>query len=318
MRTCIVAERLTLWLLLLGSGSSGSIQGQAQQQTSEKQQSAPQIEAVNVLFRYSSDLAILIVRLRGTLIPTEGHSVTTFNDPTSFDIGIEAAEIRVTARQLTALMNGRVTSSPKAQVKNLIISVSGNQLLIDGTMKKGLHVPFHAAADVGLTGDNRIRIHVRQVKMVRVPVKGMLDALGLSMEDLISQKGLKGMSVDGDSFLIDPQTALPPPRIQGRITGVQIVGDGILLKFGESTPRLTTGERGNYIAVRGGAIEYGRDEMFDSDLTMTDSTPSDPFEFYLGQYWRQMVAGSIKVTPTKALRIRVPDYSKIENTAETH
>jgi hypothetical protein len=315
---CIVAERLTLWLLLLGSGSSGSIQGQAQQQTSEKQQSAPQIEAVNVLFRYSSDLAILIVRLRGTLIPTEGHSVTTFNDPTSFDIGIEAAEIRVTARQLTALMNGRVTSSPKAQVKNLIISVSGDQLLIDGTMKKGLHVPFHAAADVGLTGDNRIRIHVRQVKMVRVPVKGMLDALGLSMEDLISQKGLKGMSVDGDSFLIDPQTALPPPRIQGRITGVQIVGDGILLKFGESTPRLTTGERGNYIAVRGGTIEYGRDEMFDSDLTMTDSTPSDPFEFYLGQYWRQMVAGSIKVTPTKALRIRVPDYSKIENTAETH
>jgi hypothetical protein len=60
---------------------------------------------------------------------------------------------------------------------------------------------------------------------------------------------------------------------------------------------------------------YGREEMFDSDLTMTDSTPSDPFEFYLGQYWRQMVAGSIRVTPAKALRIRVPDYSKIKNGA---
>lgn len=174
-------------------------------------------------------------------------------------------------------------------------------------------MPFHAVAAVSLTGDNRVRIDIHQVKVAKVPVKGMLDALGLSMEDLISQKGLTGMSVDGDAFLIDPQKAFPPPRIQGRISAVRVTGDGILLKFGEGAPQMTMGEKGNYIAMRGGTIGYGREEMLDSDLTMTDSTPSDPFEFYLGQYWRQMVAGSIKVTPTKALRIRVPDYSKIRN-----
>lgn len=269
------------------------------------------MEAVNVLFRYSPELAILIVKLRGTLVPTEGHSVATFNDPTSFKIAIEAAEVHLSTEQLAALMNARITRSPKAQVKSVRISVSGNQLLIDGTMKKGVHVPFHAIADVAITGDNRVRINIHQVSVGRLPMKGLLDALGLSVEDLVSQQGLKGMSVDGDSFLIDPETVFPAPHIQAHLTEAKIAGDGIVLLFGTGTPQLTTGEKGNYIALRGGRIEYGRDEMFDSNLTMTDSTPSDPFEFYLGQYWSQMVAGSIKVTPDQALRVRVPDYAKI-------
>jgi hypothetical protein len=317
MRTSIVTVFLTHWPLLLCFLGSGLIQEHAQQPTIEKLQSAPEIEIQNVLFRYSPELAVLIVRLRGTIIPSGGHPVATFNDPTSFSIGVQAAEIRVSAKQLAALMNTRVTRSPKAQVKDLRIAVSGEQLVIDGTMKKGLHVPFHAVADVGLTDDNRIRINIHQVKVISVPMKGLLDALGLSMEGLISQKGLKGMSVDGDSFLIDPQTVFPAPQIQGRITGARVADDGIVVKFGGGAPQMKTGEKGNYIALRGGEIEYGRDEMFDSDLTLTDSTPNDPLEFYLGQYWRQMVAGSIKVTPTKALRVRIPDYSKIENSART-
>ena len=283
----------------------------APQQSGLGQQGNPTMEAVNVLFRYSPELAIQIVRLRGTLIPVEGHTVASFNDAASFEIGVEAAEIRVSSNQLTQLMNARVTRSPKAQVKDLRISVSGGQMLIDGTMKKGLHVPFHAVAGVGLTNDNRVRIDVHQVHVVGVPVKGLLDALGLSMEDLISQKGLKGMSVDGDSFLIDPQTALPAPHIRARVAGVEVTGDGIVLRLGDGAPEMRTGEKGNYIAIRGGRIEYGRDEMFDSNLTMVDSTPRDPFEFYLNDYWKQMVAASIKVTPDQGLRIRVPDYSKI-------
>lgn len=289
---------------------SGLAQEQAHQ---PNQQPAVMMEASNVLFRYSPQLAVLIVRMRGTLIPTEGHNVASFNDPASFTMAIEAAEIRMTTEQLSSLMNAQITKSPKAQVKNVRISVSDNDLLIDGTMKKGLHVDFHAIADVGITQDNRIQITINQIKVAHMSVKGLLDAFGLSMDDLVSQNGLKGMSVDGNSFLIDPQSVFPPPQMQAKLKEARVAKDGLVLKFGSGAPQLTTGEKGNYIALRGGRIEYGRDEMFDSNLTMTDSTPGDPFEFYLGQYWRQMVAGSIKVTADRALRIRVPDYSKIKS-----
>lgn len=310
MRVRRIAGFLSVRFLLGALVVVISAQQEAQTRNTNMQ-SAPEVEAVNVLFRYSPDLAVLIVRLRGKLAPTAGHSIATFNDPTSFKIAIEAAEIRLSTEQLAALMNARIVASPKAQVKNVRISVSGNQLLIDGTMKKGIHVPFHAIAEVGTTTDNRIRIDMRKVNVGRLPLKGLLDVLGLSTEDLVSQKGLKGMSIEGDSFLIDPETVFPAPKIEARLAGARVVNNGIALAFGTGTPRLTTGERGNYIALRGGRIGYGREEMIDSKLTMIDSTPTDPFEFYLGQYWRQMVAGQIKVTPDKALRIRVPDYAKI-------
>lgn len=42
--------------------------------------------------------------------------------------------------------------------------------------------------------------------------------------------------------------------------------------------------------------------------------PAEPFEFYLHDYWCQIVAGSIKATPPKGLRITIPDYSKLPRT----
>lgn len=176
-------------------------------------QSVPQptgIEMANVLFRYSPSLTVIIVRLRGSLIPTPGHSVPSFNDPTSFYVGTDAAEIRMSTSELEAFMNSWLLRSPKAQLKNIRIAAQGNRLVIHGTMKKGLHIPFAATAEPGITSDNRIRFTVQQVKTAHVPLKGLMDSLGISLEDLISQNGLHGLSVDKDSLLIDPQTAFLP------------------------------------------------------------------------------------------------------------
>ncbi|HWG21269.1 MAG TPA: hypothetical protein VG225_12130 [Terracidiphilus sp.] len=287
----------------------------ARQTPAANPQNAPSIEMANVLFRYSPDLTVLIVRLRGALLPTQGHSVPSFNDPASFVVGTDAAEMRMTTTQLSALMNSWLLRSPKAQLKNVRIAAEGNQLRIRGTMKKGLHIPFNSTADLAVTSDNRIRLTVRQVKAASLPVKGLMDTLGLSLDDLIGQKGLHGLSVDKDSFLIDPQTAFPPPQIRARLTSIRIAGQSLVLSFGQGAPALAHKEWKNYIYMRGGSIEYGREEMFDSDLAMIDSTPADPFEFYLKDYWCQIVNGTIKATPGKGLRIYVPDYSKLRKGA---
>ena len=293
------------------SGSEGATSARLNGAKQEKGAvQTPSIEMANVLFRYSPELSVLVVRLRGSLVATPGHNVASFNDPTSFAVAAEAAEMRLSAMQLSALMNSWLLNSPKAQLKNLHISVEGDQLVIRGTMRKGVPIPFHATASVGISSDNRIRISLQKVKAADVPVKGLMQALGLSMEDLISQKGLHGLSVDEDSFLIDPQTAFPPPQIRSQITGVRIMGQNLILTFGHSMPGPSHRWK-NYIYMRGGAVEYGREEMFDSDLAMIDSTAGDPFEFYLHDYWCQIVNGTIKATPDRALRIYVPDYGKL-------
>lgn len=283
----------------------------------QKQQIAPHpqdavgVEMANVLFRYSPSLSVDVVALRGALIPTAGHEVPSFNDPASFVVTTDAAEMRMSASQLSALMNTWMLRSPKAQLRDVHIDVDAGRLHVRGIMKKGVHVRFNATASVGVTADNRIRITIEQVHAAKVPVKGLMDALGFTMENLLSQKGLHGLSVDKDSLLIDPQTAFPPPQIRARLSNVRIEGRSLVLTFGQGLPKLATKGAKNYMALRGGRIEYGREEMFNADLTMIDSTPADPFDFFLRAYWCQMVAGTVKLRPDQALRIYVPDYAKL-------
>lgn len=271
----------------------------------------PEIELANVLFRYSPGLAVNIVGLRGQIVPTPGHNVATFNDPSSFAMASDAAEVHMSMAQMSALMNDWLLRSPKAQLKNVRVKAEGEQLVIHGTMKKGLSIPFTSKAKPGISGDNRMQFTVEQAKAGGLPVKGLLDALGLSMEDLVSQKGLNGISVDGNSFLIDPQTALPAPHIRAKLTGVRIQGQNLVILFGKGAPKLPPSPWKNYMSVHGGDVEYGRDEMFNADLTMIDSTPADPFEFYLAKYWCQMAGASIKAQPDMGFRVVMPDYSKL-------
>lgn len=305
-------------MCLLRAGRLGSVLvlaaaiGAAQrQQVAAHPQDATGVEMANVLFRYTPSISVTVVALRGALLPTKGHDVPSFNDPGSFVVGTDAAEFRMNAAQMTALMNTWVLSSPKAQLKNIRIQFAGDELRIHGTMKAGLHLRFDATASLSITADNRIGLTLRSVHAGSVPVKGLMDALGFSMENLISQKGLHGLSVDQDTFLIDPQTAFPPPQIRGHLSSVRIAGGSLVLVFGKGRPRLNLSSARNYIALRGGRVEYGREEMLNTDLVMIDSTPADPFDFFLHEYWCQMVAGVIHPQPDQSLRILVPDYGKL-------
>src|SRR6185437_12005258 len=214
-----------------------------------------------------------------------------------------------------SLMNDWLLRSPKAQLKNLRIAVEGQRLRIRGTMKKGLHIGFDALADPGITADNRIRFSVRNIKAVGIPVKGLMDALGLEMDSLISQKGLQGMSVDKDSFLIDPQTAFPAPHIRGKLAAVRIANGAVVITFGAGAPHIAHPPARNFMAMHGGRLQYGRDTMANADLTMIDSTPADPFDFYLHDYWCQIVAGTIKATPAQGWIVHVVDSSKLPRNA---
>jgi hypothetical protein len=269
------------------------------------------IQMANVHFRYTPSLSVNIAALEGSLLLTPNHEIVSFNDPASFSIAIDSAEIRMSPSQLESLMNDWLLRSPKAQLKNLRISIEGDKLRIRGTMKKGIHFGFDSLADPAITSDNRIRFSIRKIKAVGIPVKGLMDSLGLEMDNLVSQKGLNGMSVDKDSFLIDPQTAFPAPHIRGKLVGVRVAGGVLVITFGSGMPHVAHPPARNYMAMRGGSIQYGRDTMTNADLTMIDTTPADAFDFYLHDYWCQIVAGTIKATPAQGWIIRLPDYAKL-------
>jgi hypothetical protein len=300
--------------LLVSLICASSVWAQSPKQTADasNEPGAPSIEISNVLFRYSEDMSILVIGLRGKLVPTSGHVVPDFNNPDSFVIAADGAQVCMSTAQLSSLMNTYLLGSPKAQIKNVRITAEGDHLVIKGTMKKGIHIPFEASAEPSISQDNRIRFDIKQMKSAKIPVKGLMDMLGLNISDLISQKGLTGLSVDKDSFLIDPQTALPPPQLRAKLSKVQVSGQNIVMLFGDGAPKFhRTQHARNFISLRGGNVRYGRDEMNDADIVMMDTTPADPFDFYLRQYKRQLAAGTIKATSNMAWRAYLPDFAKL-------
>ena len=89
----------------------------------------------------------------------------------------------------------------------------------------------------------KIRVHLEKVKAAHLPVKGIMDLLGLEVSDLIKTNKVPGIRAEGNDLILDPQQILPPPQIQGQVTDVRIKGNQIVQPSGIKRPRLPAESR---------------------------------------------------------------------------
>jgi hypothetical protein len=149
------------------------------------------------------------------------------------------------------------------------------------------------------------------VKAAHLPIKGLMKLFGLDMAKLINARKSKGVTVDDNDIILDPASMLPPPQMRGRITAVRVQGDQIIQIFGkERRDRPTENPPSNYMAYRGGTLQFGKLTMKDVDMRLIDADPSDPFEFFPDHYNDHLVAGYSKTTASGGLRVYMPDYGK--------
>jgi hypothetical protein len=309
--------------IFLASCGSGSNQPKPTAQSQEPKAAHPaeshepveaetQVEMVNVNIHLDSQLILHIRRLVGRFLPTRKGQPPTFDDKLSYIIAVDSGEVGVSMAGMTHAMNTYVFGDPDAPLKNLRLSSEGSQIRQEGTLKKGIGIPFEMLATVSATADGKIRAHPTQMKAEHIPVKGLLKLFGLDMAKLINTRKTKGVSVDDNDIILDPAQMLPPPRMRGRITSVRVQGDELIQIFGNETRNPAVERpRSNYMAYRGGILRFGKLTMNDVDMQLIDADPSDPFEFFPDHYNEQLVAGYSKITPSGGLRVYMPDYNKI-------
>jgi hypothetical protein len=278
----------------------------------EAVEAATQVEMVNVNIRLDPKLTLHIRQLTGKFLSTRKGQPPTFDDKLSYIIAIDSAEVGVSMASMTHAMNTYVFGDADAPLKHLQLSSEGSQIRQKGTLNKGIGIPFEMVGTISATPDGKLRIHPTQMKVARLPVKGLLNLFGLDMAKLINTRKAKGISVDDNDFILDPALMLPPPTMRGRITAVRVQGDEIIQIFGKEK-RLTATQqpRSNYMAYRGGILRFGRLTMNNVDMWLIDADPTDPFEFFPDHYNEQLVAGYSKTTASGGLRVYMPDYGKI-------
>lgn len=268
----------------------------------------------NVLYHFSDSVAVHIRSLDGKFVPTGGE-LPVFDDKNSFILAIDNAEIAITTESLANVLNSQVFAKPDAPLKGVSIRVDNGKLKIKGKLHSRGDIPFETEGQLTATPDGKIRLHAEHIKALHLPVKGIMDLIGLEASSLVKTDKVQGVKVDGDDFILDPGTLLPAPHIQGRVTAIRLEGGQLVQVFGGTPARGANIPAANYMAFRGNSLRFGKLTMSDTDMALIDMDPKDPFDFYLDHYKEQLVAGYTKETPSFGLRVYMRDYSKLHRAA---
>lgn len=273
---------------------------------------SPRTEMKNVHLQAMPGVVMEIRSLRGALRSTRKGDAPFFDDPSTFEIDIDSAEIATTPQSLQTLMNNVTFNYPKAPLKDLRISIEDGKVRQSGRLEKAIPVHFETLSEVSVTPEGKIRLHPVQIKAGGVGVKKLLDVLGVEMAEVIKPERARGLALDGDDILLDPEHLLPPPAIRGHLTAVRIEKDRIVQVFGGKGKDLAPPDPDakNYLYYKGGNLRFGKLTMDGADLQIVDADPKDPFFFYLKEYKKQLVAGYSRNTPSLGLIVHMPDFDQ--------
>lgn len=272
-----------------------------------------QVAMKNVEYHYTPDISVHIIFLQGELYPAKPPQIVVFDDKESFFLVMAYSQIAMSCTSLENILNQRVFAAADAPLKSLSIQSKGNALIIRGKLHKKGTLPFETTGTISATPDGRIRLHAEKVTSAHLPLKGLMDLLGLDIAALINTNKVRGVAVEKDDLLLDPQEVLPLPRIQGKVTAVRVQGNEIIETFGsKQDSTFNPVISGNYMAYRGNELRFGKLTMHDTDMVLLDMDPQDPFDFFLDHYKDQLVAGYSKTTPSFGLRVYMRDYNKLK------
>jgi hypothetical protein len=276
------------------------------------------IEMKNVNLRVATDAVVGVRTLRGEVIPTKRGTSAILDSTSSFSIRITSGTVALESADLGVILNRFVFGYKGSPLKNLKVRTNGNQLVQSGVMHKGVDLKFEITASLSLTDSGLIRLHPTKTRVLGVNGESLLHALGLHLDDLLDLSKSTAARVKGDDIYLDPTKILPPPAIAGRLTSVRIEGNALVQEFAKlpddtlfSRYARADSAAPNYLFFRGGRLRFGRLEMRDTQLQILDLDPSDPFDLYLAEYNKQLVAGYSRNRPNLSLQAFFPDYTDI-------
>ncbi|HEU4630730.1 MAG TPA: hypothetical protein VFS08_13345 [Gemmatimonadaceae bacterium] len=288
--------------------------------------SVTRIQFRNVNFHVAPGLVLGIRRLDGEMRSKTPGQPVIFDDKRAFVIRIASAEVTLDTASLGHLMNDHVFGYRGAPLRALSFGTKHGQLVQRGILHKVVDIPFEMTAQVSVTPAGLLRIHPTAMRICTIPGKGLMDALGIELSDLLDLRGARGVRVDHDDLLLDPDQLLPPPSISGRVVAVrvepgrlvQIFGGGANAAIAEAAAALTPPDSAapNYMYFRHGTLRFGKLYMVRADMQIVDLHPADPFDFSVDRYNAQLVAGYSKNQPDMGLEVFMPDLGMVDGGLE--
>jgi hypothetical protein len=293
------------WLAALAFG----VPGTAAQAPADSQ--VVQAEMRNVDFHVDETIILRIGYLRGQLVPTKAGAPAILDDNHSFILAIDSARIRLSGQAIGDLLNRYVFDYRGAPLRGLRISVEGQELRTRGRMNG---MPFSILSKVSVTPAGELRLQPVKIKAFGIPVTSIMGFLGLRLQKMLDLRKATGIRVEKNDLVISPTAIVPPPRIRGRLAGIELSDSTMVQIFRPlrgpvpAPLKLPDTSATNYMYFRSGSLRFGQLTMTPADLFIKDADPSNSFDVFLMHYNDQLVAGSSRNTATYGLITTMPDY----------
>jgi len=268
-------------------------------------------EMRNVMFHLTDEAAAHVESLSGEMWPTGKNEMPVFDDKTSFEVRVTNGRISITPQAMASILNSQVFARSDSPFKDISISIDKDRLRIKGRLRTRGDIPFETSAILTATSDGRIRVSTEKLKALHVPVKGMMDKLGIELASLVSTSNIPGMVTDKNDVLMDLGAFLPPPHIKGKVSAVLLGDNSIVTIFGDEARPRSANDPVSYMSFQGNPVRLGKLTMENTDLTVLNLDSDDPIDWSQDHYREQLVAGYSKITPNFGLRAYAKNFAKL-------
>lgn len=276
------------------------------------------IEMRNVDLHIDARNVMRVQSLRGEVVPTTAGTVAWLDEPTSFKIRATSGRVALDGAGITALLNEIAFNYPDAPIKHLQVRIEDGKVVQKGTLHKGVDINFEMWAIPVLQPDGRLKLHPDKLRILGVDGLALMHALGLHLDKMMDLSKAHGASVKDDDIFLDPLAIIPPPLVDGKLSGVHIEGSLLVQDFARTADDTVFGklvkpdsDARNFIYFRGGELKFGKLTMTDTDLLIRDDDEHDPLDLYFAEYNKQLAAGHTKNLANLGLRTWMVDYAKV-------
>jgi hypothetical protein len=274
-------------------------------------------EMRNVMFHLTDEAAVHVEFLSGEMWPTGKNEMPVFDDKTSFEVHVAEGRISITPEAMASILNSHVFAGSDSPFKDISISIEKDRLRIKGRLNGKRDIPFETSAILTASGDGRIRVNTQKLKALHVPVKGMMDKLGIELASLVNTSKIPGMVTDKNDVLMDLGEILPAPHIKGKVSAVLIGENSIITIFGDGARPAAANDAVSYMSFQGNPVRLGKLTMENADLTVLNIDANEALDWSQDHYRDQLVAGYSKVTPAFGLRAYAKSFAKLPHRPPT-
>jgi len=265
---------------------------------------ATRIHAHNLLLRKGPDFRVYVRWLDGRLARTRRDTNPSFDRPDSFNLDVDSGVVRVNIGDIGHYLNTVLTDSP---LKNVALVADGPNLKLTGTVHKVVPLPVQVIASITADSDDRIRLHVSKINVLKVPLKGLLGVFHISTADLV-KTNIPGLQVQGNDLIFMTQELLPPPHIRGQLTKVHVDSPDVEVVYGNAVQDVERVETWrNFFSLKGGTVDFGNLTMHPVDIMMIDISTNPWFDLDLVNYRDQFTSGYTRITGESGLQMFIPD-----------